>query len=112
MQPIDIEQVKRVSGKLGRQNPPQVPLTSPALAKSQKGIQELVRSQLGESRFAGPALQCVGRLAVGGCGVRIARIRFSAFLTQCQSHRRPAVGDDNVSGRCRPGLLDFTPLVR
>jgi len=32
MQPIDIEQVKRVSGKLGRQNPPQVPLTSPALA--------------------------------------------------------------------------------
>jgi hypothetical protein len=51
MQQIDIEQVKRVSGKLGRQNPPQVPLTSPALAKSQKGIQELVRSQLGESGF-------------------------------------------------------------
>ena len=51
MQPIDIEQVKRVLGKLGRQNPPQVPLASPALAKSQRGIQELVRSQLGKSGF-------------------------------------------------------------
>ena len=51
MQPIDIEEVKRVSGKLGRQNPTQVPLTSPALGKSQRGIQELLRSQLAQSGF-------------------------------------------------------------
>ena len=51
MPPIDIEEVKRVSGKLGRPDPTQVPLTSPALAKSQSGVQELLRSQLAQSGF-------------------------------------------------------------
>jgi len=44
MQPIDIEEVKRVSAKVGRRSltQPRMPLTSPALT----GSQELLRSYL------------------------------------------------------------------
>jgi hypothetical protein len=53
MQPIDIEEVKRVSAKLGRRHPAQtrMPLTSPALTKSQRGIRELLQSYLAKSGF-------------------------------------------------------------
>ena len=51
MQQIDIEEVKRVSAKLGRRYPAQMrmPLTSRALTESQRGIQELLRSYLAKS---------------------------------------------------------------
>lgn len=51
MQPIDIEEVKRVSAKLGWRDPTQVPLTSPVLTKSQGDIEELLRSQFAKSGF-------------------------------------------------------------
>jgi hypothetical protein len=42
MQPIDIEEVKHVSGKIGMRNPAQtrMPLTSPTLTKHVRGIDE------------------------------------------------------------------------
>ena len=51
MQPIDIEEVKRVSGKIGMRNLAQtrMPLTSPTLTKHVRGIQELFRSYLAKS---------------------------------------------------------------
>jgi len=53
VQPIDIEEVKRVSTEVGWRNltQPRKPLTSPALTESQTAIQELLRSYLAKSAF-------------------------------------------------------------
>jgi hypothetical protein len=53
MQPIGIEEVKRISAKFGRRNQTQlrIPPTSAALTKTQRRIQELLQSHLETAAF-------------------------------------------------------------
>jgi len=53
MQPIDIEEVKRISAKLGRRKLTQarMPLKSPTLTERERAIHELLRSYLAKTGF-------------------------------------------------------------
>jgi hypothetical protein len=79
MQPVDIEEVKRVSARLGRQKLTQarMPLNSPTLTDRERAIHELLRSYLAKSGFgkdlAQPREQIADRRQKARCHRALAR---------------------------------------